>query len=660
MEFLQTVLKILQLEMETPTLYGWYHFLWLGITVAATVLLCVFHRKDKPERVRMVVLITALTVIALEIYKQIVFTFSVTETGISADYSWYAFPFQFCSTPMYIGLLAGLTKKGKLHDAFCAYLATYAMFAGICVMVYPGDVFIRMIGIDIQTMVCHGSMIVIGIYLLYTQYVKLEHKTILKAIPVFASCLTLASILNEVAYYSGLLETDSFNMFYISRHLPGSLPVYSMVQEVVPFPFCLIIYIAAFSLAAYLIMIAAIGIKTLSGKRERITASARAVWNRSKPVIVEAFNMRKHRGWKIAGAVLTSVIVFLAIVNIIPPSKNEEPNPFVVEEGELPMIAAHRGGGDCNPENTMLAFKEAVNTYRVDIIESDLYITADGYLVYSHNSYIDENCNVNGDMTLEEVKELCLDEKNRHYIKDMTLAELQQYNFGYYFTDENGEYIYRDVTDAAELAELGLQIATVDKLFEEFYATHPDLLFIIEIKNSAELGYEACETLYETLDKYPEYMSRVVVGTFHDEVSEKLKKEYPKLLRGASTGTAATFIATQFLGVNLFADGDFACLQIPQEYDLGIELSLDEQSIVDKAHDRNIAVQYWTVNDEDDMRKLIELGVDCIMTDDPELLAKIIEEYRQKAIDAQRDAESDTESDSETETEAKDSVGAFC
>ncbi|MBQ2738339.1 MAG: glycerophosphodiester phosphodiesterase, partial [Clostridia bacterium] len=42
------------------------------------------------------------------------------------------------------------------------------------------------------------------------------------------------------------------------------------------------------------------------------------------------------------------------------------------------MIAAHRGGGECNPENTLLAFREAVMTYRVDIIESDLYLTKDG------------------------------------------------------------------------------------------------------------------------------------------------------------------------------------------------------------------------------------------------------------------------------------------
>jgi len=319
------------------------------------------------------------------------------------------------------------------------------------------------------------------------------------------------------------------------------------------------------------------------------------------------------------------LVLFFVVINVIPPAKNVEDNPFVVGEGKLPLIAAHRGGAINNPENTMLAFREAVKTIGVDIIESDLYLTSDGYLVYNHDDYIDETCNVNGDIPLSEVKELCKDEGKRHYIKDMTLAELEQYNFGYYFEDKSGERIYRDVED---VAGAGLQIATVDKLFSEFYSSHPELLFIVEIKNEGELGFEACKKLNDTLDAFPAYKNRIVVGTFHDEIEAELKEKYPSLLRGASTGVAAKFILTQFLRVNIFDNGDFACLQIPMSYDLGIELKLDSKTIIDRAHRRNIAVQYWTINDADEMRRLIELGCDCIMTDDPALLQSILDEYR--------------------------------
>lgn len=85
---------------------------------------------------------------------------------------------------------------------------------------------------------------------------------------------------------------------------------------------------------------------------------------------------------------------------------------------------------------------------------------------------------------------------------------------------------------------------------------------------------------------------------------------------------------TQYLGVNIFDSGDFACLQIPLSYDIGITVPLDKQTLIDRAHRRNIAVQYWTINDADEMKMLIEMGVDCIMTDDPILLKEVLKEYK--------------------------------
>lgn len=254
--------------MQTPALYGWFHWVSLAVILVLSVYLGVFRKGDSPARIRSTVLLTAVIVTVLEVYKQINYSFSYID-GIAYDYQWYAFPFQFCSTPMYIGLLAGLTKKGKLHEAACAYLATYAVFAGACVMLYPSTVFVGTIGINIQTVVCHGSMIYIGVYLLATGYVKVQHKTILKAIPVFAVCVAVAAIGNEIAYRVGLLETETFNMFFVSPYCEPHLPVYSMVQGVVPFPGCLVIYIIGFSVAAYLMLLAAVGIKALTGKKTK-------------------------------------------------------------------------------------------------------------------------------------------------------------------------------------------------------------------------------------------------------------------------------------------------------------------------------------------------------------------------------------------------------
>lgn len=262
MDIFAEIIENFHFKMERPVSYGWFHLLFLGLTVLITVLLCVTHKREDTKRVRTVVLIISVIVALLEVYKQITYTFHIEDGMIVKDFQWYAFPFQFCSMPMYVGLLAGITK-GKLHDCLCAFLATYSVFAGICVMVYPNDVFTELAGVSIQSMICHGTMIVLGVYLLYTGYVKAEHKTMLRALPVFSAAVALAAIMNEVVYRTNIAGGETFNMFFISPHFEGTLPVYSSVQAVVPFPWCLFIYIAVFTLASYVLLLMAMGIKKL-------------------------------------------------------------------------------------------------------------------------------------------------------------------------------------------------------------------------------------------------------------------------------------------------------------------------------------------------------------------------------------------------------------
>ena len=293
-----------------------------------------------------------------------------------------------------------------------------------------------------------------------------------------------------------------------------------------------------------------------------------------------------------------------------------ENNPFIKEQDALPMIAAHRGGGVSNPENTLMAFRAAVNEYGIQICETDLWMTSDGHLVYSHDSSINRMA--------------CPEGAADVVIAEHTLAELRTYNMGYNFRDPaDGSYPYRDASEAEQEA-LGLKILEFQELLEEFYDTNKDLLFIIEIKNGGETGFQAANIIDQTLtERFPDYKSNLVVGTFHPEIEEDLKNNHPTLMRGASTSGAAKFIITQMFGVNLFADVDFTCLQIPMAYTIkGVRLDLTWKTYIQRAHRRNIAVQFWTINDADDMRFLIERGVDAIMTDDPQLLKQVLEEYR--------------------------------
>ena len=112
MTFWQNVLRILDARMPEPQLYGWFHLLWLAISIGAAVWLCACYRDASRRTIINLVFGVAVTVIVMEVYKLINFSFEY-EDGVVFDFSWYSFPWQFCSTPMYVGLLAGLIRKAR-------------------------------------------------------------------------------------------------------------------------------------------------------------------------------------------------------------------------------------------------------------------------------------------------------------------------------------------------------------------------------------------------------------------------------------------------------------------------------------------------------------------------------------------------------------------
>ncbi|MBQ7323989.1 MAG: YwaF family protein, partial [Clostridia bacterium] len=242
--FLEQILKFLSAQMDRPTLYGWYHILCFVVTIGLCVLVYFKARKLTDKQFNLILGLSGALLLLLELYKQLQYSYDhVTDTW---GYQWYAFPFQFCATPMYILVLASLLKNGKVKDSLCSYLATYALFAGTAVMFYPGDVFIRVIGINIQTMIHHGGMVVIGVFMYVSGRVKFSHTTVLKALPTFCTCLGLAMIMNILYGHFGDPNQD-FNMFFISPYYPCTLPVLSSIYGKEPYPIFMIVYIFVFT-----------------------------------------------------------------------------------------------------------------------------------------------------------------------------------------------------------------------------------------------------------------------------------------------------------------------------------------------------------------------------------------------------------------------------
>jgi hypothetical protein len=240
--------------MSEPTLYGWFHFLSLTFLLILCILVISNRRKGTEKSLRLTLGVTSAVMLAFELYKQIVSAYT-PETDVWA-YSWPSFPFQFCSTPMYVMLLAALVKPGKFRDGLLAFLATYSLVAGGGVMLYPATVFTETIGINIQTMLHHGAMVVIAVYLLSSGLIKFEFNTVLKgAFPVFLTLVGMAITMNFLFDKFG--DGSDFNMFYIAPGKDFLLPILEKIFSGLPHFVYFFSYLFFFSLGAYLVLLLA-------------------------------------------------------------------------------------------------------------------------------------------------------------------------------------------------------------------------------------------------------------------------------------------------------------------------------------------------------------------------------------------------------------------
>jgi len=253
MEFL----KFISAEMETPVSFGWYHFMCLGIVIAITVLFCIKLRDCSDKTFRFITLIGWIIIVLLEIMKQFIFTYSVENNKIVADFQWYAFPYQLCSSPLYILPFVAFMKDCKLREFFTSFISTFSLFGGLVVLIYPNDVFIETTAINIQTMIHHGLQVVFGIWYAVHFRARGGIKYFLKSIPVFIVMLAIAVLLNETLGAHIVSTGENFSMFYVSSHVENHLPILSMVYTAVPWFVFLLIYIIGFciaSCAVYFIM----------------------------------------------------------------------------------------------------------------------------------------------------------------------------------------------------------------------------------------------------------------------------------------------------------------------------------------------------------------------------------------------------------------------
>lgn len=232
---------------ETPKMYGTFHLICFAIMIILCVTFAIIGKKNHQidKKIDLTVFLFGAFFILIEIYKQVFYTI---EAG---HYQWYAFPFQFCSVPMYVAFISPLIKNRKVKDYAYRFLIYFGLLAGLLVMLYPGDVFTKKITISIHSMLWHGGMVVLGTFLMFSKNFGHSYLDLLKSSVVYTMFVAIALVLNVVMYNLIFKETsDTFNMFFISPYYQSHIIILGDIQAKYGFFVHLICYIIAFNLGA--------------------------------------------------------------------------------------------------------------------------------------------------------------------------------------------------------------------------------------------------------------------------------------------------------------------------------------------------------------------------------------------------------------------------
>ncbi len=333
------------------------------------------------------------------------------------------------------------------------------------------------------------------------------------------------------------------------------------------------------------------------------------------------------KGLKITLIVLACIAAVYLILFLFPRFKNFSPeNPMRADK--MPLLIAHGGGNREFPDNTLEAF---YNAYSVDenvMMETDVSITKDGVVILSHDTTLDRKTNVTGKICDWNYSDLISQKVDFGYTNPTDENDALNGERKHFTTDDGVEKYPTDVTYPEGVTPRDEKVFLATTL-EELITTFPNNRINVEIKQSGDLGKTALKEVLRVIEKHNAF-ERVVVASFHEEIYDefqRLQKSGEVLetfMCSPSYDSATEFFILQLLGLDLFFDDDMCVFQLPTE-EKGFNLAT--KSMTSAAHKHNMAVHYWTINDVDEMKHLIDINADGIMTDYPHRLKEVYDSY---------------------------------
>ncbi|MGH7905827.1 MAG: glycerophosphodiester phosphodiesterase [Candidatus Binataceae bacterium] len=251
---------------------------------------------------------------------------------------------------------------------------------------------------------------------------------------------------------------------------------------------------------------------------------------------------------------------------------------------KTPRAIAHRGASGEFPENTLESFRAAALLH-VPYIECDLHMTRDGILVMNHDADLLRTCGRAG------------------RIDQLDYSEILQANAGYGFSRDGG-FPFR---------ESPIHIPTL----EDVLAALPEMRFIIEIKQTEpSLDRPMLDVI-----EHAGMARRVLIASEHQKPLDELRALWPEIPTSFSANEVANFFAALASGMNGYVPPADA-LQVPPTFQ---SMRLVSKESIAAAHNAGLEMHVWTVNQEAEMRELLALGVDGILSDVPDRLLMVIE-----------------------------------
>jgi glycerophosphoryl diester phosphodiesterase len=297
--------------------------------------------------------------------------------------------------------------------------------------------------------------------------------------------------------------------------------------------------------------------------------------------------------WRKVAVVLGVIVVILFVVYFILRARVQPvpPHPFFAQfEAGQQLNIAHQGGERLWPSNTMFAFQNAVDM-GVDVLEMDVHQTADGVLILMHDDTVDRTTGGSG------------------AINEMTFAEIQTLDAGYYWTEDDGQtYPFRGQ---------GIQVPSLEEVFTAF----PDMPLNIEIKpDNAAVAQAFCQTIREH-----GMAEKVLVGSFHDVALSAFREACPEVATSMTENEIRPFWILNVFGLSALFQSPAEAFQVPEKANLPVlgEVTVLTERFVQNAHAHNIAVHAWTINETADMERLLALGLDGIITDRPDRMGEV-------------------------------------